>query len=106
MEELEISLARQRTEPGSVRVLPVWYGITYQQCYNLEAVYNSEEWIGGEVKPAPNVLARWAMAVRELLELSAIRDDQVTDSASCRNARCNFMALLRVLYVALGADQL
>ena len=78
MEELEILLARQRADTGSVRVLPVWYGITYQQCCNLEAVYSSKEhWVGGEEKPAPDVLARWASTVRELLKTTAVRDDQV-----------------------------
>ena len=94
MEELEILLARQRAEPGSVRVLPVWYGITYQQCCDLEAVYELEEnWVGGEPKPAPNVLAHWAGTVRELLKTTAVRDDQVEPhtfmSALYLCAHCN-----------------
>ena len=41
MEELEILLARQRSDQGGVHVLPVWYGVNYQQCCDLEAVYKS-----------------------------------------------------------------
>ena len=77
MEELEILLARHRADPRSVLVLPVWYGIDYQRVCNLEAGYHSEEWVGGQAKPAPDVLARWAKTVRELLNTTAVRDDQV-----------------------------
>lgn len=77
MKELEILLARQRADPGSVRVLPVWHGISYQHCSDLEAVYASEEWACGAPRPAQDVLARWAQTVRELLKTTAVRDDQV-----------------------------
>ena len=77
MKELEILLARQRADPGTVRVLPVRYGITYRQCCNLQTVYHGEKWVGGELKPAQDVLDRWANTVRELLSTTAVRDDQV-----------------------------
>ena len=77
MMELDILLARQRADPGSVRVLPVWYNVTYQQCCNLQTVYHSEKWVGGELKPAQDVLDRWANTVRELLNTPAVRDEEV-----------------------------
>ena len=36
-----------------------------------------QRWVGGELKPAPDVLARWAKTVQELLKTTAMRDDQV-----------------------------
>ena len=82
MEELELLLARQRAAPGSVRVVPVWYKLNEQQCSDLEAAYHSEEWVGREPKPGPDVLRRWADVVRELSKTTAVRDDQVDLSAS------------------------
>ena len=82
MKELEILLARQRSDPESVRVLPVWYEVNYQQCCNLEVVYCSEEWVGGEKKPAQNVLDHWAKTVRELLHTTAVKDEQVGKNPS------------------------
>ena len=91
MKELDILLARQRADPGSVCVLPVWYGVTCQQCCDLEAVYHSEEWVGGEPKPSPDILKRWATTVRELLNTTAVRDDQVgNESVHCNSVSSGF----------------
>ena len=91
MKELDILLARQRAALGNVRVLPVWYKVNYQQCCDLEAAYHSEEWAGGEPKPAPDVLERWATTVRELLNTTAVRDDQV--GMTCFYARVRAAAV-------------
>ena len=77
MTELEVVLARQRTDPDTVTVVPVFYGISFQQCSDLEAVYCSQEWLGSEPKPGPVVLAGWAQTIRELLRSVAVREDQV-----------------------------
>lgn len=103
MEELAILLTRQRADPGSVRVLPVWYGITYQQCCDLEAVYEIEEnWVGGEHKPAPNVMAHWAGTVRELLKTTAVRDDQVGRHIVCLRFVCARAAVSSFTSTVLG----
>lgn len=77
MMELEILLERKRADADSVCVLPVWYGINYKQCRDLEAAYYGQEWVGGEQMPSAEVLAHWAKTVRDLLEITAVRDDQV-----------------------------
>ena len=76
MEELALLLERKRQDQ-SFRLLPVLYGITYEQCVNLPEGYHNDDWLGRGDKPAEAVLQEWAAAVRELLSITAVREDQV-----------------------------
>ena len=94
MEELKILLARQRDDLDSVCVLPVWHGIEYQQCCSLERVYDTEVWVGGEPKPAQQDLLQWAKTARELLQTTAVREDQVGQQAHIGRVRAAASSIL------------
>lgn len=77
MEELTLLLKRKRQEQD-FRLLPVLYGITYEQCTSLPEDYHSDAWVIKGDKPGNDVLQQWAAAVQELLDITAVREDQVT----------------------------
>ena len=81
MEELALLLKRKRQEQG-FRLLPVLYGITYEQCRSLPEGYHSEDWVLKGDKPGENILQQWAAAVKELLDITAVRQDQVLFTAA------------------------
>ena len=76
MEELALLLKRKREDQG-FRLLPVLYGITYEQCTSLPQGYHTDEWGLKGGKPADDILQGWAAAVEELLNITAVREDQV-----------------------------
>ena len=100
MEELALLLKRKRQDQ-SFRLLPVLYGITYEQCTSLPEGYHSERWVLKGNKPGEDVLQQWAAAVQDLLEITAVREDQVSllstavSSLVCTaiNARCLVLLL-------------
>ena len=69
-------LERKRSEQ-SFRLLPVLYGIEYSQCISLAQGYHKDVWVGNEDRPAEETLQDWAAAVEELLNITAVRRDQV-----------------------------
>ena len=79
MLELEILLARPRS---SFYLLPVWLGISYEQCADLATGYENDNWVGGKEKPAAVALTHWAGLLRQLLRTAAKRSDQVCSSTS------------------------
>ena len=76
MEELALLLKRKREDLG-FRLLPVLYGINYEQCTSLPEGYHSDKWVVEGDKPAQEVLQEWAAGVKALLHVTAIREDQV-----------------------------
>ena len=77
MAELALLLKRKRQD-GCFRLLPILYGISFEQCVNLATTgYAKDVWIGGEERPAEKVLQKWAGMVKELLTITAIHEDQV-----------------------------
>ena len=95
MLELETLLKRDRS---SFCLLPVWHGITYQQCVELETGYTHDPWVGNEEKPDLETLERWAGTVKQLLDTVMIRDNKVSKAWATWNnpllARCSCTALL------------
>ena len=79
MAELRTLLERKHEEKESFRLLPVLYGITYEDCKCLSSGYH-KEWLKGEDKPAQGVLDQWAFMVNRLLSITAKHEAQV----SCR----------------------
>lgn len=77
MKELCFLLERKSREGEEFRLLPVLYGISYEQCMSLKGAYKSEPWVNTGSKPAPDVLELWARSVKQLLEITAKREDQV-----------------------------
>ena len=51
MEELALLLERKRRDQG-FRLLPVLYGINYEQCTSLPEGYHSDQWVLEGDKPA------------------------------------------------------
>ena len=82
MEELKLLVLRKRAKKDCFCLLPVLYGITYEQCSSLATEYHSEPWVGDADKPAKEILSQWADCVKELLEVTAIREDQVLPTLS------------------------
>ena len=64
-------------EKGSCRLLPVLYGITYEQCMGKRTNYVNDKWWRGEDKPAADELERWASMVERLLCVTAKHEAQV-----------------------------
>ena len=77
MMELQLLLKRKRAEKDSCCLLPVLYDITFAQCDSLATGYHCEPWVGKGDKPARQVLNEWAGFVRELLQVTTVREDQV-----------------------------
>ena len=76
MQELAALLERKRRVQGFC-LLPVLYGITYGQCLNLAEGLNADVWTGSEERPSDEDLRERAAAVKELLDITAVREDQV-----------------------------
>ena len=83
MEELKLLLERKRAEKDSCCLLPVLYGISFAQCCSLATGYHCEPWVGDDDKPTKQILEQWASRVRELLEVTAVRPDQVSPLPYC-----------------------
>ena len=76
MAELHALLKRKDKEKEDFRLLPVLYNINYGQCMSLRTGYG-EEWVGGEDKPAADVLEHWAAMVEKLLFITMYEQAQV-----------------------------
>ena len=71
------TLLQRKDEKGSCRLLPVLYGITYEQCMGLRTNYVNDKWWRLEDKPAADELERWASMVERLLCVTAKHEAQV-----------------------------
>ena len=81
MEELRMLLDRMRSPHDNIRLLPVLYHISAEQCADIAATsYSCETWAG---KPAQDVLQSWAVSITELLKIRELRIDQVQRSSHC-----------------------
>ena len=71
MEMLSLVLERKRRERIGCYLLPMLCDITLEQCMELPFGYDSEDWVGGEARPAAGVLLRWSDSIKRLLEFAA-----------------------------------
>jgi hypothetical protein len=80
MQELQTFLERKATAPNSIIIIPVFYQLTVEQCYDLEALYHSEPWPSSPGVPKvedKGVLKAWAAAVKVLLETTGVKIEEV-----------------------------
>ena len=81
MAELRTLLERKDKEKESCRLLPVLYGITYEECDCLTTEYDCKDWVKGEEKPDADMLVQWASLVERLLCITAKHEAQVSRRA-------------------------
>jgi hypothetical protein len=70
MGELQILLERKARDPSSIVIIPVFIGLTMEQCDDLEGLYHSQPWPQGVPQPSDQErngsLEEWAAAVKQL----------------------------------------
>jgi hypothetical protein len=80
MRELKMFLERKASDPSSIVIIPVFYGLTVEQCENLEQLYASEPWPASPGVPKVEdkaVLKGWAAAVKQLLGATGAKIEEV-----------------------------
>jgi hypothetical protein len=81
MRELQIFLERKAADPSSLIIIPVFIGLTVEQCDNLEALYLSQPWPKGVPKlikqETAETLKEWAAAVKQLLLITVAKSEEV-----------------------------
>lgn len=95
MEMLSLVLECKRRKRDGCHLLPVLCDITLEQCMELPFGYNSEDWVGGEARPAAGVLLRWSDSVKRLLEFAAPCDPVADCRHDVRTAQAPLQALAR-----------
>jgi hypothetical protein len=100
MYELHYLLERRRR--GQVTLIPVLYGLPFQDTQDMMAAYKQQAWVGGGRRPERAVLEQWAADVRELLRIAtALRADQVWHSPRAWHACCRGSVLFVLVAVAV-----
>jgi hypothetical protein len=87
MRELQIFLERKARDPSSIVIVPVFYELTVEQCENLEQLYDSEPWPSSPGVPKVEdrgVLKGWAEAVKQLLDATGAKIEEVRDGEFVR----------------------
>jgi hypothetical protein len=86
MRELQIFLERKDSDPSSIIIIPVFLGLTMEQCDDVEGLYHSQPWPQGVPSPSEQERAvsvkEWAAVVRQLrLQPTVARSEEV--GAAC-----------------------
>jgi hypothetical protein len=88
MRELKILLERKARDPSSIVVIPVFIGLTVEQCGDLEALYLSQPRLQGvpglSKQERAESLEEWAVVVEQLLQLPVAASHEVGTGESCR----------------------
>jgi hypothetical protein len=84
--ELQIFLERKASDPDSIVLIPVFLGLTGEQCDDLEGLYHSQPWPPGVPQPSKQEraesLEEWAEAVKQLrLQVTVAKSEEV--GAAC-----------------------
>jgi hypothetical protein len=86
MRELQIFLERQSRDPSSIFIIPVFIGLTAEQCCDVEQLYASQAWPDGvpelSEQERAESLEKWAAAVEQLLHFKAVTSAEVCELAS------------------------
>jgi hypothetical protein len=109
MGELKIFLERKASDPHSIVIIPVFIGLTVSQCYDLEALYDSEPWrTSTEIPPVRDraVLRGWAEDVRELLKSTGAAIEQVRIAVQQLRACVAWWLLLAAASLCKGGGKL
>jgi hypothetical protein len=85
MKELMIFLARKAKNPDSIVIIPVFVGLTVEECYDpMVSLYN-KDWPKGIEEPSKEDKVKffkdWTAAVKQLPYITILRDEQV--GAAC-----------------------
>jgi hypothetical protein len=98
--ELQIFLDRKARDPDSIAIIPVFLGLTEEQCDDLEGLYHSQPWPPGVPQPSEQERAQsleeWAEAVEQLrLQATVAKSEEVGaacvsrwDEGVCRVLEC------------------
>jgi hypothetical protein len=80
MLELKMFLERKARDPHSMVIIPVFLGLTVEQCYNLEQLYDSNPWPTSPSMPTVEraVLQGWAADVKQILESTGVKIEEVS----------------------------
>jgi hypothetical protein len=95
MRELQVLLERKAREPDSLLIIPVFIGLTVEQCDDLEGLYHSQPWPLEVSQPSEqqraDSLDEWAAAIEQLrLQPTVVNSEEVggayvkRDVGSCR----------------------
>jgi hypothetical protein len=87
--ELQVLLGRTATRAGSISIIPVFIGLTEEQCGDVEGLHRSQPWPQGVPQPSEGEraesLGEWAAAIEQLSLLPTVaRSEQVR---GCMNDR-------------------
>jgi hypothetical protein len=98
MLELKVFLERKARDPRSIVIIPVFLGLTVEQCYNLEQLYDSEPWPTSPSMPTVEkaVLQGWAADVKRILECTGVKIEEV--SVTCDGYAGCTQGALRVAF--------
>jgi hypothetical protein len=78
MEELLWFLERWKAARSGVSLIPVFLGLTVEECEGLRELYRDSTTWGAKKRPAESILEAWAEAVRLLCSFNGVRPEAVS----------------------------
>jgi hypothetical protein len=89
MRELQLFLERKARDPRDIVIIPVFVGLTAEQCDDLEGLCHSQPWPRGVAQPGAQEraesLQEWAATIKQLCLLNKVaRSEEV--GGACMHA--------------------
>jgi hypothetical protein len=78
MEELQWFLARWRQGNSCVSLMPLFLGLTVEECEGLRELYNDSKIWEGRERPAEGDLDAWAEAISQLCTCIGVKPETVS----------------------------
>jgi hypothetical protein len=78
MAELQWCLERWQADRSCVSLIPVFLGLTVEECEGLRELYNDDTIWEGRDRPAEGVLEAWSDAVRLLCSFVGVKPETVS----------------------------
>ena len=82
MKELLWLMERLRLEPGCVSLIPVFLGLSVEECLALRKLYAQDATWAGKEKPAEAVLDSWVQAISQLCKFVGVKPQSVRPAAA------------------------
>jgi hypothetical protein len=79
MEELQWFLERWKADHSCVSLIPVFLGLTVEECVDIRELYQDDETWQGKERPAEGVLQAWSEAIGLLCSFVGVRPKTVSD---------------------------
>jgi hypothetical protein len=83
MKELQWCLDRWQADHSCVSLIPVFLGLTVEECWGIRELYNNSTAWEGRERPAEGVLEAWSEAVRLLCSSVGVERGTVSHTQGC-----------------------